>query len=196
MDRTNKKENPLDTAVKFWLRLLEWVKANPLKGCIGTAKKGGEIYWISNIEQKLERLVMGAFHFNISFHGIHLGEEKEYHNDNKVWIRMRKTWVGIGMENMEAIMRKWGSLILYNSLNENWEKEEYIKLSTERNIVKNGVWRLKNKRRFYVQRIYPIYSTENCSHILRYEGTKVWGDQIMDKRYTDAELGFRRIVWC
>jgi hypothetical protein len=60
--------------------------------------------------------------------------------------------------------------------------------------VKNGVWRLKNKRRFYVQRIYPIYSTENCSHILRYEGTKVWGDQIMDKRYTDAELGFRRIV--
>jgi hypothetical protein len=82
------------------------VKANPLKGCIGTAKKGGEIYWISNIEQKLERLVMGAFHFNISFHGIHLGEEKEYHNDNKVWIRMRKTWVGIGMENMEAIMRK------------------------------------------------------------------------------------------
>jgi hypothetical protein len=42
------------------------------------------------------------------------------------------------MENMEAIMKKRGSLILYNSLNENLEKEEHIKLSTGK--AKREIW--------------------------------------------------------
>jgi hypothetical protein len=67
-----------------------------------------------------------------------LGEWKEYHDDNKVWIRIRKRCVDIGRQNMEATMRKRSSLILYNSLKRNWEKEEYIELSTgeaERGII-------------------------------------------------------------
>jgi hypothetical protein len=35
------------------------VKANPLKGCTGTAKWEGRIYWMSKIEQELERLDIG-----------------------------------------------------------------------------------------------------------------------------------------
>jgi hypothetical protein len=83
----------------------------------------------------------------------------------------------------------------------NWE-EVYTELCTgeaRRVIVwwKTGVWRLQGVMRNNVQGICPICSREeNSSRILRREGTKIWRDEILDKRNIDADMSTRKIVGC
>jgi hypothetical protein len=47
-----------------------------------------------------------------------------------------------------------------------------------------GIWRLKAIRKNVEIGICPIYrKEEELSQILRYDGTKMWREEIMDKRF-------------
>jgi hypothetical protein len=103
---------------------------------------------------------------------------------------------------VEASVREKRSLVLYNELNSNWEKELYTEVCTHearRGTAwwKMGIWRLKCVRGNTDQGVRPICSKEEgWSHILRYKGTRIWRDKLLDKRFTsnDPEVGIRRTV--
>jgi hypothetical protein len=62
-----------------------------------------------------------------------------------------------------------------------------------------GIWRLKGIRKNVKIGICPIRRKEaELSHILRCDGTKMWWEEILVKRFcnTDPEIGIRKIVAC
>jgi hypothetical protein len=63
--------------------------------------------------------------------------------------------------------------------------------------LKIGVWWLKGVRRNNEQRVCSMCSKEeDWGHVLRCEGTNIWRDEILDKKFrnVDTEIGIRRIV--
>jgi hypothetical protein len=76
--------------------------------------------------------------------------------------------------------------MLYNSLMNNWEEEEYIEVYTAEargGIVqwKTGIWRLKGFIKNNEFGNCPICSNEkDYNHILIYKGTMNWRDKVLD----------------
>jgi hypothetical protein len=104
---------------------------------------------------------------------------------------------------MDTIMREKESLILLNSLKRDWQKEDYTSKTTResrRSIAwwRMGIWRLKGIRKDVEIGICPICKKEGLSHILRCDGTKMWREEILDKRFwnIDPEKGIRKIAGC
>jgi hypothetical protein len=63
-------------------------------------------------------------------------------------------------------------------------------------MVEDGDWRLKGIRKNAEIGICPICRKEELSHILRCDGTKMWREEILDKRFwnIDPEIGIRKIA--
>jgi hypothetical protein len=62
-----------------------------------------------------------------------------------------------------------------------------------------GIWRLNGIRKNVEIGICPICrKEEELSHILRCDGTKMWREEILDKRFwnIDPEIGIRKIAGC
>jgi hypothetical protein len=62
-----------------------------------------------------------------------------------------------------------------------------------------GIWRLKGIRKNVEIGICPICrEEEELSHILRCDGTKMWREEILDKRFwnIDPEIGIGKIAGC
>jgi hypothetical protein len=62
-----------------------------------------------------------------------------------------------------------------------------------------GIWRLKGIRKIVETGICRLCrEEEELSLILRCEGTKTWGEEILDKRFwnIDPEIGIRKIPGC
>jgi hypothetical protein len=58
-----------------------------------------------------------------------------------------------------------------------------------------GIWRLKDIRKNAEIGICPIRrEEEELSHILRRDGTKMWREEILDKKFwnIDPEIGIRK----
>jgi hypothetical protein len=99
-------------------------------------------------------------------------------------------------------MREKKSLILLNSLKRDSQKEDYTSITTRetrRSTVwwRMGIWRLKGIRKNVEIGICPICrKEEELSHILRCDGTKMWKEEILDKRFwnIDPEIGIRKIA--
>jgi hypothetical protein len=61
------------------------------------------------------------------------------------------------------------------------------------------IWRLKGIRKMQKLEFAPICrKEEESSHILRCDGTKMWREEILDKRFwnIDPEIGIRKIAGC
>jgi hypothetical protein len=105
---------------------------------------------------------------------------------------------------MGTIIRERKSLILLNCLKRDWQKEDYASITTReprRSIVwwRMGIWRLKSIGKNAEIGICPICrKEEEMSHILRCDGTKMWREEILDKRFwnIDPEIRIRKIAQC
>jgi hypothetical protein len=105
---------------------------------------------------------------------------------------------------MDAIMREKKSLILLNCLKRDWQKEDYTSTTTResrRNIVwwRMGFLRLKGIRKnVEIEICRMCRKKKELSHILRFDGMKMWREEILDKRFwnIDPEIGIRKIVGC
>jgi hypothetical protein len=105
---------------------------------------------------------------------------------------------------MEAIIREKKSFILLNCLKRDWQKEDYTSITTResrRSIAwwRMGIGRLKGIRKNVEIGICPIHrKEEELSHILRCDGTKMWREDILDKKFwnIDPEIGIRKIARC
>jgi hypothetical protein len=92
----------------------------------------------------------------------------------------------IERQNMEASMKEKRSLVFYNELKNNWEKEFYIEVCTQearRGIGwwKMGIWKLKGVGRKIEQGICPLCNKEEgWSHTLRCYETKSWREDLVD----------------
>jgi hypothetical protein len=87
-------------------------------------------------------------------------------------------------------------------LKRDWQKKDYTNTTTResrRRIAwwRMEIWRLKGIRKNVEIGISPICrKEEELSHILRCDGTKMWREEILDKRFwnIDPEIGIRKIV--
>jgi hypothetical protein len=101
---------------------------------------------------------------------------------------------------METNMREKVSLALYNEMKSCWEKEKYIDICTfqERKGTgwwKMGSWRLKGMRGITDKGICPVCrKEEGGSHILQCEGTRVWRDRWLERKFTSVhpEIGIKK----
>jgi uncharacterized protein YprB with RNaseH-like and TPR domain len=60
-----------------------------------------------------------------------------------------------------------------------------------------GIWRLKGVRGNTEQGMCPMCNKEEgWSHVLRYEETRSWREELVDKRFTriEPEIGMRRMA--
>jgi hypothetical protein len=84
-------------------------------------------------------------------------------------------------------MRQKKSLAFYNELKSSWEKRLYIEVCTQearRGIGrwKMGIWRLKGVKGNTEQGMCPMCNKEEgWSHILRCDGTRSWGEELVDE---------------
>jgi hypothetical protein len=87
-------------------------------------------------------------------------------------------------------------------LKSSWENKLYIEKCTQetrRGVGwwKMGIWRLKGDTGNTEQGMCPMCNKEEgWSHILRYEETRGWREELVDKRFTgtEPEIGMRRIA--
>jgi hypothetical protein len=123
-------------------------------------------------------------------------------NDRKSWKMVSQRCVDIEGQGMDTIMREKKSLISLKCLKRDWHKENYTSITTResrRNIVwwRMGIWRLKGIRKNVEIGICPICrNEEELSHILRCDGTKMWREEILNKRSRniDPEIGINKIA--
>jgi hypothetical protein len=64
-------------------------------------------------------------------------------------------------------------------------KEDYV--STVQWMM--GIWRLKGTRKHVEISICPIYRKKKLGHILRRNETKMWREEILDKRFWNIDSG-------
>jgi hypothetical protein len=123
-------------------------------------------------------------------------------NNRNSWKMVSQRCVDTERQGMDTIMREKKLLILLDCLKRNWQKEDYTSITTResrRNMVwwRMRIWRLKGIRKNVEIGISPICrKEEELSHILRCDGTKMWREEILDKRFwnIDPETGIRKIA--
>jgi hypothetical protein len=86
-------------------------------------------------------------------------------------------------------------------LKSNWEKKLYTDVCIQearRGIgwSKMGIWRLKGIRGNTEQGMCPMCNKEGWSHILRFEETRSWREELVDKIFIniEPEIRMRRIA--
>jgi hypothetical protein len=84
-------------------------------------------------------------------------------------------------------------------LKSSWEREKYIHICTfeERKGIgwwKMGIWRLKGVRGNIDKGVCPVCRKEGGSRILQCEGTRVWRDRWLERKFTGIhpEMGIKK----
>jgi hypothetical protein len=113
-------------------------------------------------------------------------------NNNNIRKVVSKRWIDTERQKMEANMRVKRSLTLYNELKSSLEREKYININicTFEEIKGTG-WRKRMRGNIDKD---VCRKEEGWSNILQCEGTRVWTDRWLERKFTSRhpEIGIKK----